>query len=42
MSEHDADLLRAQVQQMTWVQLLALWKWLTLELWQRVGKGQGR
>lgn len=30
MTPTDADRLQAQVEQMTWPQLLALWKWLTL------------
>lgn len=30
MTEEDADRLQAQMEQMTWAQLLALWKWLTM------------
>lgn len=39
MKYEDADKLKAQVEMMTWPQLLALWKWLTLVIWQRVSKG---
>lgn len=39
MTPTDADRLQAQVEQMTWAQLLALWKWLTLVIWQRMSEG---
>jgi len=39
MTEQDADRLRAQVAAMTWAQHLALWKWVTLALWEKMGKG---
>lgn len=32
MSEYQADQLRAWVQALTWVQLVALWKWITIEM----------
>lgn len=39
MTEEDADRLQAQMEQMTWAQLMALWKWLTLYVFmQRKGK----
>lgn len=39
MTTEDADKLKAQVDALTWAQLLALWKWLTLVVWQRMGRG---
>lgn len=30
MTPSDADRLKAQVEQLTWAQLIALWKWLTI------------
>ncbi len=39
MTPTAADRLQAQVEQMTWPQLLALWKWLTLYVFtERKGK----
>ena len=39
MTGEDADRLQAQMEQMTWAQLMALWKWLTLYVFmQRKGK----
>ena len=39
MTPEDADRLKAQVEAMTWPQLLALWKWLTLYVFiERKGK----
>ena len=39
MTPTDADRLKAQVEALTWAQLLALWKWLTLYVFmERRGK----
>ncbi len=39
MNGQEADRLRAQVAAMTWAQHLALWKWITLALWEKASKG---
>ena len=39
MTEEDADRLQAQMEQMTWAQLMALWKWITLYAFE-VRKGK--
>lgn len=39
MTQDDADKLKSQVEAMSWTQLLALWKWLTLEIYRRTAKG---
>lgn len=39
MTTEDADKLKSQVRQMDWVQLVALWRWLTLEVWRKMSEG---
>lgn len=39
MSEEDADKLKAQVEQMTWGQLVALWRWIMVEIYYRMSQG---
>lgn len=39
MTPEDADKFKAQVEAMTWVQLVMMWKWLTLVIWQRMSQG---
>lgn len=39
MNTREADQLKRQIQAMTWPQLIALWKWLTLEIYSRMGRG---
>lgn len=39
MTTEDADKLKVQVDTLTWAQLIALWKWLTLVIWQCMSRG---
>jgi len=42
MKYEDADKLKAQVEMMTWEQLVTLWKWLTLVIYKRIAEGKAQ